>query len=748
MRQDGLGVPGNDAVPQATADIGNGSQPDLQKYKWALDQHAIVSVADVAGCIVEVNSLFCELSGYRREELLGQDHRLLNSGLHPPKFFEQLWCTIKSGQVWHGNVRNRRKDGSHYWLASTIVPLLTDSGKPYQYVSIHTDITPQVVAQEEQHRSAELFRLLFDTVTAGVLLHAGGKLIHANSAAERITGYTREELLHMDFWELAHSDSRLMLQERGAARLRGEEVQNNYELQIHTKSGIEIWVEAKAVVTEYRGEQVVLATFVDVTERKCAELVQRQAQQTLNQIIRGTPVPTLVINADHVVTHWNQACEAVTGIAASAVIGTRNQWQAFYPKQRPLLADLLVSGASEDEAATYYLNKLQRSPLNEDAYEAEAYFPGLGGPQGRWLYFNAAPLKNDQDQVVGAIETLQDFTARKLAETALQNSQAELERLVEQRTKQLAQANLRLEEDVRQRDFAEVELLRRNAELTSLNSRLSDAQAQLLQSEKLASIGQLAAGVAHEINNPIGYVHSNIGALDTYLGDLFRVLDAYASADQMRVTDTPERSELLRLISELDLGFLREDIPKLMAESKEGIVRVRKIVQDLKDFSHVDRSQEWKWADLHKGLDSTLNVVSNEIKYKADVVKNYGALPEIECLPSELNQVFLNLLVNAAHAIAEGQRGVITLHSGLDGEWVWVEVADSGSGIAPENMKRIFDPFFTTKPVGKGTGLGLSLAYGIVQKHGGRIDVESQLGQGSIFRVVLPVRQNREPELV
>ncbi|HUY02541.1 MAG TPA: ATP-binding protein, partial [Rhodocyclaceae bacterium] len=208
--------------------------------------------------------------------------------------------------------------------------------------------------------------------------------------------------------------------------------------------------------------------------------------------------------------------------------------------------------------------------------------------------------------------------------------------------------------------------------------------------------------------------------------------------------DQPAGAELKRLKAELDLAFLRQDIPQLMNESKEGISRVRKIVQDLKDFSHADSSQEWKWADLHQGLESTLNVVHNEIKYKAEVVKEYGELPQVECLPSELNQVFLNLLVNAAHAIPDGERGKITLKSGCDEERVWVEIADTGSGIAPENLKRIFDPFFTTKPVGRGTGLGLSLSYGIVNKHGGRIEVASEPGRGTTFRIVLPRRQDHE----
>jgi signal transduction histidine kinase len=272
---------------------------------------------------------------------------------------------------------------------------------------------------------------------------------------------------------------------------------------------------------------------------------------------------------------------------------------------------------------------------------------------------------------------------------------------------------------------------------------IAATQEQVVQSEKMASIGQLAAGVAHEINNPIGFVFSNFGTLEDYLARLFKMLAAYQQ-EESALSGTPAALRLQSLREDIELDYLREDIPALMSESKDGIQRVRKIVQDLKDFSHVDARQQWESVDLHAGLDSTLNIVNNEIKYKADVAREYGVLPEVECLPSELNQVFMNLLVNAAHSIGE-QRGTITLRTGTAGPEVWVEVADNGSGIAPESLKRIFDPFFTTKPVGKGTGLGLSLSYGIVKKHGGRIEVSSELGRGTRFRVFVPARRPVAP---
>ena len=281
-------------------------------------------------------------------------------------------------------------------------------------------------------------------------------------------------------------------------------------------------------------------------------------------------------------------------------------------------------------------------------------------------------------------------------------------------------------------------LAQEKAEQTLLLEKIGEIQNQLLQSEKMASIGQLAAGVAHEINNPVGYVNSNISSLEGYINDLISLINGISEVEDIK----PEIIEEYK--QEIDYNFIKEDVKELINESKEGINRVKKIVHDLKDFSHVDE-EEWQWTDVHKGIDSTLNVVNNEIKYKAKVIKEYGDLPDVECIASQLNQVFMNLLVNASHAIEE--QGTITIRTGKsENEHIWIKITDTGKGIKQENISKLFDPFFTTKPVGQGTGLGLSLSYGIIQKHGGQIDVESEINKGTQFTITLPIKQQEQKQ--
>jgi two-component system NtrC family sensor kinase len=324
-----------------------------------------------------------------------------------------------------------------------------------------------------------------------------------------------------------------------------------------------------------------------------------------------------------------------------------------------------------------------------------------------------------------------DMGAKGSAFSMFQNA-VTLENQIRERTQALETA-------LRENERINRALQREKEEQHALILKLEEAHNQLLQSEKLASIGQLAAGVAHEINNPIGFVNSNLGTLKIYVDKLLALIDhSLVAVEPLLDQDPAIKQRLAEMHRKADLDFLREDICSLITESIDGTARVRQIVQDLRDFSRTGEIG-LEWVDLHAGLESTLNVVANEIKYKAEVVREYGELPQVECRPSQINQVFMNLLVNAAQAIPK--QGKITLKSGCADDMVWIAISDTGSGIPPEILARIFDPFFTTKPVGKGTGLGLSVSYGIVEKHGGKIEVASEPGQGTTFTVRLPIHQ-------
>jgi two-component system NtrC family sensor kinase len=304
---------------------------------------------------------------------------------------------------------------------------------------------------------------------------------------------------------------------------------------------------------------------------------------------------------------------------------------------------------------------------------------------------------------------------------------------------QLQDLNLQLKDEVQERMAAVAELKVRNEDLQALNQRMASAQARLLQSEKMASIGQLAAGIAHEINNPIAFVRSNLHSLASYLSDLTAVMKAYEDAEAARDGDT-ERRKLADLKRSTDIDNVLGDIPPLLAESSDGLSRVEKIVKDLRKFSHVDKVV-WQPVDLHECIETTLRLAAHEIERKADVVREYGVLPPVACLPGQINQVFLNLLVHAAQS--HTTRGTITIRTGRDGDSVWVQVQDTGAGVSREDLSRIFDPFFTTdftaSQSGTNPGLGLSVSYNIVQQHGGTIDVASEPGKGSTFTVRLPI---------
>ncbi len=380
------------------------------------------------------------------------------------------------------------------------------------------------------------------------------------------------------------------------------------------------------------------------------------------------------------------------------------------------------------QVARYFIQPDFASLLKRVADETDEIYTGLltlGDYAGKTRTLKARVWRADAQ-----LHLLAEFDIAELEHVT--DTVLELNRSYAQVQQELAQTNFKLKQSA-------AALQQSNAELKATNTRLALAQSQLLQSEKLASIGLLAAGVAHEINNPIGFVNANFSTLKTYVGHCLEIIAAYEVAEHFVGKEPIKWNTLAVLKKRMDWSYIKEDILPLLDESQEGLDRVKRIVRSLNDFARTDTIDIWRGEDIHQGIESTLGVFWSQIGSRCELRKEYGDLPAVECVLSKLNQVFLNLLQNAAQAI-EGQ-GVITIRTGRRGDEVWVEVADNGQGIAAQDLPHIFDPFFTTKPVGKGTGLGLSVSYGIVSQHHGRFEVKSEPGRGATFRVWLPVSQ-------
>lgn len=291
-----------------------------------------------------------------------------------------------------------------------------------------------------------------------------------------------------------------------------------------------------------------------------------------------------------------------------------------------------------------------------------------------------------------------------------------------------------------ERRLSSQKLKRNYAKLKEMHQQLKQAQNQLVQSEKMSSLGQIAAGMAHEINNPIGFVTSNMDTLHDYCRIFTQLIQRYKELE--KVSHNHQEQEMLKAIQGIealkakeDIDFIIEDLEQLFTESLDGLHRTREIVANLKSFARVD-SGEQQEVDLNECLENTLKIIWNELKYTIELKKDYGELPPLKCNGGQLSQVFMNIIMNARDAC--GEKGQIEISTGYQEPDLIVKIKDNGCGIPKAVMEKIFDPFFTTKPVGSGTGLGMSISFGIIEQHKGRIEVDSEEGIGTTFTIILP----------
>ncbi|MFA6901048.1 MAG: ATP-binding protein [Desulfurivibrionaceae bacterium] len=437
-------------------------------------------------------------------------------------------------------------------------------------------------------------------------------------------------------------------------------------------------------------------TEVFLRQREQAEKKVKSANLFLTQILDVAADGMRVVDKNFTVMQVNKTFVAMTGMAHKDILGKKCH-------------DVLWSPLCNTEDCP-----LRQILAGKKRVEYESVKESLNGKIIN-CWTTAVPLYGANDKFVGMLDCHRDISERIENEIAMEKAIEEAHKFAEE----LAASNDQLH--------------RQQQELALAHDTLKQSQAQILQQEKMASVGQLAAGVAHEINNPMGFISSNLGSLTKYLERLTEFIRAL----EAKLPQEPPDEELAALRKKLKIDYIMEDAVHLVEESLDGAGRVKKIVQGLKNFSRIDQAERLV-ADINECLDTTLNIVWNELKYKCTVQKEYGELPPTVCNPQQLNQMFMNLLVNAAQAIET--KGEIRIKTWADQDFIYTRISDTGCGIPQDKIKRIFEPFYTSKEVGKGTGLGLSIVYDIVVKnHQGDIQVESVEGKGTTFTVKIPV---------
>ncbi len=533
-------------------------------------------------------------------------------------------------------------------------------------------------ATQQLHNARDRNQRYLDSVqTIFIALDIEGRVSMANRAGCALLGQSESELLGKRWFKYfvppsAETDAALRtFQQIAASNNPSGEAKLDYAVLDGTGQ-LRLIAWHLSALTDAAGQIVgVMCSGEDITERRQAEKEFAHEHSLLQALMDTLPDHIYFKDLDSRFLLVNAAMAKSFGVSDPSRMVGKTDFDFF--------TDDHARQAFDDEQAIIRSNQSLRT-------EEKETWPDR---PDNWVSSTKVPLRDVEGNAIGTFGVSSDITARRQTEAKMQSQMIEL---------------------------------------TILNKKLSEAQSQLLQSEKMAAIGQLAAGVAHEINNPIGFVTSNFSSLKTYADQLLALVDAYEQGVAERIALARQRA---------DLAFLRQDLPELLSESQEGLSRVAKIVQDLKNFSRIDDTGR-QLADLNAAMESTLNVVWNELKYKAEVIRELGDLPKVDCIPAQINQVFTNLLVNAAQAIPV--RGTIFVRSRLEGDHVCFEIEDTGHGMSEEIQRRIFEPFFTTKPVGKGTGLGLSISYDIVvKKHGGRLEVSSEPGEGTRFLIALPL---------
>ena len=577
------------------------------------------------------------------------------------------------------------------WISTSVDPIFDSNGSITGGVYIIKNITARKKTEDELRASQQRFQAILDNSPVAISwADKDERIQYINNAHRNLFGYDLDEISTIAEWRSL--TLRHVPDPENAPALR--KIIDSLENPTPTISTIERTFACKDGTirhceirgTSFSGNSLLI--YVDLTDQKHAEKALRESENKFRDLTEKS-IAGIYLIQDGVFQYVNSRFAEIHGYTIEEMVGTMGTIETILPEDFAIVQENIrkrLHGEMESIRAEFRISTKQKEIKTVEIYGTHTVYRG-------------------RPAVIG---TLLDISERRETDEKMGTLLRQLES--------------------------------KNAELEKTSAELKASQQRIIQQEKMASIGQLAAGVAHEINNPVGFIMSNLGSMRKYTERLSQFIAAQSNAlenmsgpgedVQVVLKDLGEKKQVLKI------DYILEDIENIITESLEGTERVKRIVQDLKSFSRVDE-MEYKRADLNGGIESTINVVWNELKYKATVKKEYGDISSTKCNLGQLNQVFMNILVNAAQAI--DQHGEISIKTSQEDGYIIVSISDNGSGICEDKLDKIFEPFYTTKEVGKGTGLGLSIAYDIVKKHKGEISVKSEIGKGTTFTISLPI---------
>jgi PAS domain S-box-containing protein len=713
-----------------------------------------------------VNKKMSDMLGYQIEEIIGKSLFAFMDA----EGIAIARTNLKRQRMGMGeqyDFKFRRRDGTDLWAIVSASTLFDKQGCYAGSFAMIADITDRKQTEAALQQSEAKFRSLYELTSLPVLMLDENGLRDANTATIELFGCTHAQQLYgthpaefapplqpngEDSWSFANQMMAIAF-ERGNHR---------FDWVSRRLDGTDFPVEVMLTAIDMGSEKVMQAIVQDLTHRKLAEEIlvrseqalrqQAQREKLLNQIayqIRNSlELDTILDTAVQAIHHLMQLdwCVFIWYRPNS----NPPSWDITCEAKNPGLPSLIGSYVVDEQSSPIVQQVLQLEILridnvsNLDDIEVREIYQAFGvnsvlslplqtaaGDMGAICCYQAAEARNWSDSEVELMQAV-------AAQIAIAIDHAELYTQTRTTAVQAQAQTQQLEQTLHQ---------------------LQRTQSQLIQSEKMSSLGQLVAGVAHEINNPVNFIYGNLTYADEYTQNLLKILQIYQQEYPQPTTAISEKIEAF------EINYIVEDLPKILASMKVGADRIRDIVLSLRTFSRLDEA-EMKKVDIHEGIESTLMILQNRLKNKLDrpaitVFKEYGQLPEVECYPGQLNQVFMNLLSNAIDALemqidnsdktakkpAKPSKNLeIRIRTEItNNNCVAIRIADNGSGISADVKKRLFDPFFTTKPIGKGTGLGLAISHSIItEKHGGELSCNSQLGQGSEFAIEIPLRQKRQ----